>query len=239
MCCYGRGQFSLALLLANMIFMFSEFGLGSAGTRLMAAGRWPRPEILGSHVFATAVRILVSGLIGLAIVVFAHDAIFPGMPVQYLLLGMLQILPLSITGSIFPLLLGLGLAKTYSRILVLSSSLSLLLISAGWVLLGLNVRTALLLQLGASLITAVIIWRKINQAVGGLARPNFHYLAEAYRFGIGMYASSVLSFANTRLIWLLINSFVGVAAVGLFTIAQIATERIYLVADADTPRCHH
>lgn len=228
----GRGQFSLALLLANMIFMFTEFGLGSAGTRLMAAGRWPRPEILGSHAFAIAVRVLVAGLIGLAVVLVAHDSIFPGMPIEYLLLGMLQLLPLTLTGSILPLLLGLGLAKTYNRILVLSSLLALGFIATGWVIIGLNVRTALLLQLIASCITAAIIWRKTSQAVGGLARPNFRYLAEAYRFGMGMYASSVLSFANTRLIWLLINSFVGVAAVGLYTIAQTATERIYLVADA-------
>jgi O-antigen/teichoic acid export membrane protein len=228
----GRGKFSLALLLANMIFMFTEFGLGSAGTRLIATGLWPRPEILGSHVFATAARIFVSGLSGLAIVLFAHDAIFPGMPVEYLLLGMLQILPLSVAGSILPLLLGLGLAKTYNRMLVLSSSLALVSLTAGWVLLGLDVRTALLLQLGASLITSVVIWKKTSQAVGGLARPNLRYLVEAYRFGMGMYASGVLSFANTRLIWLLINSFVGVAAVGLYTIAQTATERIYLIADA-------
>jgi O-antigen/teichoic acid export membrane protein/tRNA A-37 threonylcarbamoyl transferase component Bud32 len=228
----GRGQFSLALLLANMIFMFTEFGLGSAGTRFMAAGRWPRPEILGSHAFAIAVRVLIAGLIGLAVVLLAHDSIFPGVPVEYLMLGILQLLPLTLTGSILPLLLGLGLAKTYNRILVLSSVLALGFIATGWVIIGLNVRTALLLQLVASCITASIIWSKTSQAVGGLARPNVRYLAEAYRFGMGMYASSVLSFANTRLIWLLINSFLGVAAVGLYTIAQVATERIYLVADA-------
>jgi len=229
---HGRGQFSLALLLGNMLFMFTEFGLGSAGTRLMATGRWPRSEIFGSHAFTIAVRALIAGLIGLAVVLLAHEPIFPGMPIGYLLLGILQIFPLMVAGSILPLLLGLGLAKTYNRMLVLSSLLALVSLFIGWVLLGLDVRTALLLQLGASLITSVVIWRKTSQAVGGLARPNFRYLAEAYRFGLGMYASGVLSFANTRLIWLLINSFVGVAAVGLYTIAQTATERIYLVADA-------
>jgi O-antigen/teichoic acid export membrane protein/tRNA A-37 threonylcarbamoyl transferase component Bud32 len=228
----GRGQFSLALLLANMLFMFTEFGLGTAGTRLMATGRWPRPEILASHAFAIAVRALVAGLIGLAVVLLARDVFFPGMPVEYLLLGILQILPLMVAGSVLPLLLGLRLAKTYNRILVLSSLLSFGSLSIGWVLIGLSVRTALLLQLGVSFIIAVVIWKKTSQAVGGLARPNFRYLAEAYRFGIGMYASGVLSFANTRLIWLLINNFAGVAAVGLYTIAQVATERIYLVADA-------
>ena len=228
----GRGQFSLALLLAYTLFMFTEFGLGSAGTRLMATGRWPRPEIFASHVFAIAVRVIVTGLIGLALVLLASDKIFPGVPVEYLLLGLLQILPLMVSGSILPLLLGLGLAKTYNRILVLGSLLAVGSLGIGWGLIGLDVSTALLLQLGAGIIISVVIWRKTSQAAGGLARPNFRYLAEAYRFGMGMYASGVLSFANTRLILLLINSFVGVAGVGLYTIAQAATDRIYMVADA-------
>lgn len=228
----GRGQFSLALLLAYTLFMFTEFGLGSAGTRFMATGRWPRPEIFASHVFAIAVRVIITGLIGLALVLLASDKIFPNVPVEYLLLGLLQILPLMVAGSILPLLLGLGLAKTYNRILVLSSLLAVGSLGIGWGLIGLDVRTVLLLQLGVGIIISVVIWRKTSQAVGGLTRPNFRYLAEAYRFGMGMYASGVLSFANTRLIWLLINSFVGVAGVGLYTIAQTATERIYLVADA-------
>jgi len=228
----GRGQYSLALLLGFTLFMFTEFGLGSAGIRLMATGRWPRQEIFASHCFAIAVRALVSGLIGLALLLLAGEKIFPGVPVGYLLLGLLQILPLMVAGSILPLLLGLGLAKTYNRILVLSSLFSLGSLGIGWMLIGLNVRTALLLQFGAGTIISVVIWRKTSQAAGGLARPNFTYLAEAYRFGMGMYASGVFSFANTRLIWLLINSFVGVAGVGLYTIAQTATDRIYMVADA-------
>jgi O-antigen/teichoic acid export membrane protein/tRNA A-37 threonylcarbamoyl transferase component Bud32 len=228
----GRGQFSLALLLAYTLFMFTEFGLGSAGTRLMATGRWPRPEIFASHVFAITVRVLVTSLIGLALVLLAGDKIFPAVPVEYLLLGLLQILPLMVAGSILPLLLGLGLAKTYNRILVLSSLLAVGSLGIGWGLIGLDVSTALLLQLGAGIIISVVIWRKTSQAAGGLARPNFHYLAEAYCFGLGMYASGVLSFANTRLIWLLINSFVGVAGVGLYTIAQTATDRIYMIPDA-------
>ena len=228
----GRGQFSLALLLASSLYMFTEFGLSTAGTRLIAEGRWPRPVIFGSHAFAISIRVLVTSVIGLVVIRFAHDALFPGVATEYLLLGLLQILPLMFLGSLLPLLLGLGLATTYNHILVLSSSLAFGLLSVGWLLIGLDVRTALLLQLGSAVITAAIIWRKTGQAVGGMARPNFRYLAAAYRFGMGIYTSSVLSFANTRMIWLLINNFVGVAAVGLYTIAQTATERIYLVADA-------
>lgn len=228
----GKGQYSLAMLLANMIFMFTEFGLGNAGVRLMASGRWPKPEILGSHTFAIAVRSILIGLICLLLVLSVHDIIFPGVPIEYLLLGILQIFPLMVAGSMLPLLLGLGLAKTYNRILVLSSSLSLTMLCVGWFFFVLDVRIALLLQLGAGIITSLVIWRETSKATGGLTRPNFRYLIEAYRFGIGMYASGVFSFINTRLIWLLINGFIGVTAVGLYTIAQTATERIYLLSDA-------
>ena len=167
----GRGQFSLALLLASMLFMFTEFGLGSAGTRLIATKRWTNADIFTSHAFAITVRVLVTGLIGLALVLIARDAIFPGVPVEYLLLGLVQILPLSIAGSLLPLLLGLGFAKTYNRILILSSFLAVGSFSIGWVFIGLDVRTALLIQLGASFTTSVVIWRKMHQAAGGLVLP--------------------------------------------------------------------
>lgn len=228
----GRGQFSLALLLVNIVFIFTEFGLGSAGTRLAATGRWPGPTVLGSHAFAIGVRVLVAGCIGFVIIRFAGGSVFPGVPAYYLILGMLQILPFTVAGSILPLLLGLGLAKEYNRLLVTNSLLGFVFLAGGWIFFGLDVRKALLLQLGSSLINALSVWRKTNRAVGGLAWPSLRYLAEAYRFGFGMYISSVLSFANTRIIWLFINNFVGVTGVGLYTVAQTATDRIYLIADA-------
>lgn len=228
----GRGQFSLALLFGNALFMFTEFGLGSAGTRFMAAGNWPRPVIFSSHCIAIAVRLLAAGIAGLGLLLFARVRIFPGVPLEYLLLGFLLILPLMVAGSILPLLLGLGMARTYNRILVFSSFLALVSFGIGWLFLDLDVRLALLLQLGTGVIVSSIILRETSRAAGGLARPDVRYLAEAYRFGIGMYVSGVLSFANMRLIWLLINKFVGVAGVGLYTIAQTATDRVYMVADA-------
>jgi O-antigen/teichoic acid export membrane protein len=228
----GKGQFTLALLLPSMLFIFSEFGLGVAGTRLIASGRWNKSVILGSHALAIVIRAIGAGLIGVTLVLFYGDILFQGVPINILFWGLLLILPRAMAGSILPLLLGIGLAKTYNRILILSTFLSFCTFSIGWVLIGINVQLAILMELGNSFIIAVVIWRKTSQALGGLAMPSFRYLKEAYSFGMGIYSSSVLTFANTRLIWFLVNHFAGVVGVGIYSIAQTASERIYLVADA-------
>ena len=228
----GRGHFSMALLYGYILFMLTEFGLGSSGTRLIAAGHWAKSEILASHAFAIALRCILIGLIGTIIVLFFSEELFPGVPVEYLYLGVLQIPPLMVAGSILPLLLGIGLAKTYNRILIFSSAIGVASLIICWAFFGLSVRSALILNFTVGALTSAIIWFSIRSVIKGSIKPNFRYLAEAYRFGFGLYASSILSFANTRLIWLLINGLIGPVGVGLYSIAQTCTDRIYMIADA-------
>ncbi|MCH7849603.1 MAG: hypothetical protein IIB53_14730 [Planctomycetes bacterium] len=76
----GRGHFALALLLPSMLFMFFNFGIGTAGTRFAAMGRWPVPEILASHALAGTVQVLVTGIIGLSLIAFVGDMLFPNIP---------------------------------------------------------------------------------------------------------------------------------------------------------------
>ncbi len=228
----GRGQFALALLLPSMLATFSDFGIGIAGTRFTAARRWSAPVIFSSQILAGAVRILVAVLFGLGLIVFASDDLFSGVPIEFMVLGLIQIVLLTVAGFVLPLLLGLGKGGTYSRLLVLSSALSLSALGAGWVIAGLDVRLALLLQVAAGLVTSAAIWIKTIQATGGFGRPSMSYLRVACRFGAGVHASSIANFVRTRLILLLINGFTGAVGVGLFTIAQTASERVYLLADA-------
>ena len=228
----GRGHFGLAVFFAAALVTFTDFGIGTAGARFVAGRQWPSPVILGSHLAAGLARILVVGLAGLVAVAFAGPWLFPGVPVEFLALGLLQIIPSTMAVFVLPLVLGAGRARTYSHLLVLSTSLGFAALCLAWWTIGLDVRTALIVQALAGFVTAAAIWRAAASAVGGAGRPQAGYLKAAYAFGIGVYASSVATFANGRLVLLLVNSFAGVAAVGLYTLAQTASERIYLVADA-------
>jgi len=228
----GRGHFALALLLPSMLATFSDLGVGAAGTRFTAARRWPAPVILSSQALAGAIRMLVAVLFGLGLIIFASDTLFPGVPREFMLLGLIQIVLLIVASYVLPLLLGLGKGPTYSGLLVLSSALSLGALSVGWVIAGLDVRLALLLQVSTGFLMAAVIWRTTCRATGGLGRPSVSYLQAAYRFGAGVHISSIANFAGTRLILLLVNGFTGAVGVGLFTIAQTASDRVYLLADA-------
>lgn len=228
----GRGHFGLAVFFAAALVTFTDFGIGTAGARFVAGRQWPPPVILGSHLAAGFVRVLVVGLAGLLAGAFAGHWLFPGVPFEFLALGLLQIIPSTMAVFVLPLVLGAGRARTYSHLLVLSSLLGFAALCLAWGTIGLDVRTALIVQALSGFVTASVIWRAAARAVGGTARPEVGYLKAAYAFGIGVYASSVATFANGRLVLLLVNSLVGVAAVGLYTLAQTASERIYLVADA-------
>lgn len=228
----GRGHFGLALLFASALVTFTDFGVGWAGVRYAASRAWPAPAILASHALAGAVRVLITGVVGLVLIAVARDTLFPGVPAEFLVLGLLLLIPATVMMSVLPLLLGLGRATTYSRLLVLSSSLAFGALGVAWLLFGLDVRTALIVEAVVGAVISVAIWSRASRAAGGLGRPSGPYLRTAYRFGIGVYASTVATFANNRLVVLLINGYIGVAAVGLYTLAQTAADRIWLLADA-------
>lgn len=227
----GRGNFGLALLFASALVTFTDFGIGWAGVRYAASRAWPAPAIFASHALAGAVRVLITGVVGLVLIAVARDMLFPGVPAEFLVLGLLMLIPTTVAMSVLPLLLGLGRAATYSSLLLLSSSLAFGALGVAWLLLGLDVRTALIVEAAAGTVTSVAIWSRVSRAAGGLGRPSGPYLRAAYRFGIGVYTSSVGTFVNTRLVLLLVNGYIGAAGVGLYTLAQTAADRIYMLAD--------
>ena len=228
----GRGYLALALLFVSILCTFTEFGLGNAGTHFIATGKWTRQEILASHAFSVIVRCIVIGCIGIVAVFFFSEKIIPGVPVEYLYISIIQAPALLIASSILPLLLGIGLAKSYNRIQILSSVIGVGSLIIWWLIFNLDVKMALLINLLVGFFIATITWVYTKNVIGGLAKINFGYLAKAYRYGFGLYASNLISFANNRVIWLLINGITGAVGVGLYSIAQSSTERIYLVADA-------
>ncbi len=228
----GRGHFALAVLLPSMLCTFTDFGLGTSGPRFVAGRRWPVSEILGSHLIAGAMRIVLMACVGLFLILFLREQLFAGVPVELLVLGLGYLVPLTVSAFVLTLLLGLHAAGIYSRLLLLNTAASFAVLTCAWFIFGLTVWTALVLELVAGFGAAALIMYVVVRKSGGVARPNSQYLTEAYKFGLGVYASNVTLFLNGRLVWLLINAHLGPVGVGLYTVAQAASERIYLLADA-------
>lgn len=228
----GRGYFAMAMLLPSMLITFSDFGLGQASIKFVASKKWVASTVFVTNSIVVGIRLIVIGIVGAIVIHSYSGSLFPGIPKQYLYLGLLQTVGLVIQGMIFPMFLGLGQGIKYSLILVASSALSLSVLAGGWFTVGLTVNLALALQIGSSLITAIYIYISVLQHVGEIGSGSKQYIKEAFQFGSGIYLSIVSTFANEKMIFLILNFFGGVTFVSLYTIAQALTERIYLLSDA-------
>lgn len=228
----GRGQFTVALLLGSTLATFTDFGLGVAASRFSASKEWPARDIFASNIYAWIVQAIATFLIGLALVLTAKKWLFPGVGVDLLILGLLHVVPLAGASLVLPILVGLKQSAAYSKLLLISSVLPFTAILTGWMFFGLTVASALSLQLVSTGVASWLIYRKVIKAVEGMGEPTAKYLSTGLRFGVGLYISNIANFARTRLVLLMINGLLGPVAVGLYTIAQTASDRLYLLADA-------
>lgn len=227
-----RGFFVMAMLLPNILITFTDFGIGAAGTKFIASKKWDPSVVYSTHASIIVIRLMLIALTLFIITSFFSQTFFPGIPQRYLYLGSLLSISLAIQGLIFPILLGLGLGVKFSLILVSSALLSLAALTAGWLFVGLNVQLALILQISSSTIISIYILWTVFKEIGNIGTFSFTYLKEAFSFGSGIFVSIISTFANEKMILLILNYFGGVIYVSLYTISQALTERIYLLADS-------
>ncbi|MGD0265458.1 MAG: polysaccharide biosynthesis C-terminal domain-containing protein [Candidatus Methylomirabilota bacterium] len=87
----------------------------------------------------------------------------------------------------------------------------------------------------------IIQWVLTARAVGGLVHLLPRYIPElfrrALRFGLGLHLGLVMVFLQLRLDVFLIERFSGLAAVGIYTLAVMVAESIWMVTDAVAVAC--
>ena len=228
----GRGYFVMAMLLPAMLVTFSDFGFGQAATKFTASKKWLVSTVFFSQTIIAIIRVVLLVVLGVLIVYFYGSSIFPSIPNEYLYISLAQTLGIVIQGMVLPIFLGVGKGLKYSLILVISALFSLFIFATAWLIVGLDVKLALYLQAISTLLIALYIYASVFKLVDEGGVFNLEYVKDAFRFGSGIYFSTVSNFSNDKLILLIVDFFGGVAAVGLYTIAQALTERLYLIADA-------
>ena len=227
-----RGYFVMSMLLPSVLITFSDFGIGAASTKFVAAKRSLAPTVFVTVNVVNCMRLLLIGTLGIPIIHFYGDIFFTGIPKQFLYLGLVLAVSTAIQGWIFPIFLGLGKGIKYGLILLSSSAFSCFVLTTAWLTVGLTVNLTLVLTIASNLIIAVYIYFSVRSHIGEIGKFSKQYFKKAFRFGSGVYVSIVSNFANEKMVLLILNFFGGVVYVSLYTIAQALTERIHLVSDA-------
>lgn len=229
----GRGLYELAHLLPVVIATLFNFGLMLATVYYTAHGDYDVPTIAATNV-TLALLLSAAGLaLGALLLVFAGDALFPGVPPALLWLGLL-LLPLLYLGqALLPIFQGRQDFRAFNLVQLVPGAVGLaLLLAFVWGLNGGVAGMLLAVTLGnlAGLLVSLGLLRPHAGPLRRLLalRLNRSYAWQALTYGLKIQFSVIVVFLLLRVdVWLLNLIGGGAPSVGLYGIAVALGERVW------------
>ena len=227
----GQGIYSLAILLPTLLLIFTGFGINVASVFYIGKRKYSPKEVFGQNIIFTFLISIFAILIGLIIIFFFSDKLFPGVEKEYLFLA-LSLIPFALFFDLASsILLGLQKIKKYNIISFLQSLLFLVLV--GILLLGFRfwITAAISAQVFSYVLTGIILFFITKKETGGLLlKFNKQYFQNALSYGFKVYLGGIFSFLHYRMDLFLINFFINPIAVGFYYVAVKLAEGIWLLS---------
>jgi O-antigen/teichoic acid export membrane protein len=229
----GRGIYALSTLLPSLIVTFGNLGIGPATVYYVARGEFRRQEILGNNVLLSLGIGGLGVLVGVFVVLFFHETVFPGVSSDYLLLA-LALVPVEFFFSyVNNMLLGAQRIEEFNYVQIAQSGLFLGAIALALLGLKAGVTGAILAGLFTRVIVNAIVFRFALRIAGGIdLKPNTFYMKRVTTYGIQAHLPNILGFLNYRADMFLVNWFLGPAAVGLYSVGVGLVEKLWMVSFA-------
>lgn len=229
----GKGVYTMATLLPALIVTFANLGIGPATVYHVAQGCYSRQVILGNNIVFALVIGAVGVLIGLIMVLFFDQSIFPGVAQGYLFLA-LAIIPGNLLFAYLQnILLGAQRFKKYNLVAVLHALLLLAFIVIALWTLKIGVMGALAAGVLAWVLVDMILFLWVGKVVGGISlKFDPTYLKKASSYGLQAHLGNILGFLNYRVDMFLVNGFLNPAAVGFYSVGVGLVEKLWLVSQA-------
>lgn len=223
----GRGELAVATTLAALAVQFSNFGLHTSNTFVVAR----RPELLGA---VTGNALAASATLGtlMALALWAIASLLPRLaPVDGRLLALCLLwVPLGLAYLLVQnLLIAIQEVRTSNRVEILQRvvaiALVVLVISLGWAT-SVSVFATSLIALLASLAALLV---RLGRRLGTLPRPDAGLLRENLGYGLKSYFTSLCAYLMLRIDLLMVQYLRGPAEVGYYSVAVSMADLVYMI----------
>ncbi|MFX0204602.1 MAG: flippase [Candidatus Hodarchaeota archaeon] len=232
----GLGIYTLVILLPALIITFTNLGISRTVVYLIGKQRYSLREVVQTVINFTFLLSIGSILIALFIVTFLSDSIFPMVPRNLLLFGIIAIpASLFLSQCLLALLLSFQLFKEYNLADLINSAAFLISCIIILCLLKLGTIGAILSYLVALYLTTILVWRWVVKEVPckyALLKMNKPVLRELLNFGIKVNLNTSLSFLHLRIDMLMLNYFLQPLTVGYYAIAVSLGEKLWLLSSS-------
>ena len=216
----GKGEYTLAMLLATTLVYNCCFGLVAATAWQAGRKAYPTRLVLGHALLYALVLGALTTVVGLAITGWLAGTLVPGVSVMLLLLGLLTAVPQFLLGFLANALLGLQRVIHYNLCHLVRSFSLLVLVVALFLLLGRGAHSALLAELASFCIAVAVALFLAYRRVGGISWGlDLSYVKGSLRYGLPLYLGSVLVFWHRRAAMFLVAGFLDPAMLGLYTVS--------------------
>jgi len=227
----GKGIYSLAILFPTLLISLINVGIGPASVFYIGRKKYSSKEVFGVNIIYSILISIFGILVGLVVIFFFSNKIFPGVAKEYLLLALLLIpfqVFLTFTVNI---LLGLQKIRKYSFIQLIQTLIFLVCVAI--LLLGfrLGIKAAIIAQILSLIIACIILFFQTRQETKGLVLSlNKNLLKDFFSYGIKVYFGNILSFLHYRIDMFMLNIFLNSIAVGFYSVAVVLSEKIWLIS---------
>jgi O-antigen/teichoic acid export membrane protein len=228
----GKGTVALAVLVPTFASQFLRFGVDVANVYFLGSKKHALQAILGNSLMVVVATNLVAVPLYIIFIPLISDTIAAGVKPSLLLLAGL-LLPLNLlVGHLSPIFLGLQRVKKYNFIALWGKVTALFFIVVLVAVLSLGVVGAIWATILASLLVVSWALKELSKDVSVKPTLNPGLLKECISLGFRAYLGNVVQFFNYRLDIFVVNYFVGVANVGLYSTAVTGAELLWYIPQA-------
>ncbi len=228
----GKGTFALAVLVPTFASQFLRFGVDIANVYFLGSRKHTLQAILGNSLMVVTATNLVTVPLYIICIPLISNTIAAGVKPSLLLLTSL-LLPLNLlSGYLSPIFLGLQRVKKYNFITLWGKVTALFFIVVLVVAVHLGVVGAICASILALVLVVSWALRELSKDVSVRPILNPGLLKESVSLGFRAYLGNVVQFFNYRLDMFMVNYFVGVANVGLYSIAVTGAELLWYIPQA-------
>lgn len=223
----GRGIYAVAVAVATVAVQFGNFGMQASSCFQVAKQPELLPRLLGN---AGVIAAVCGG--GAALVTCAALIAYPRvahLPQTELLLALVWI-PIGIAYLLLQnLLLGIHEIGAYNRI-EFGSKLFGVICLVGLIGLGLvSVPSFVAASLAVFAVGLVSAFHRLNSIANERLRPSLTLIKSGYRIGLRAYGVMFLSFLVLRIDLLMVNSLLGAAQAGYYSIAATMADYVAML----------
>jgi len=229
----GKGIYSLAILLPVFLISFGNVGIGQASVFYVGKRIHLPKEIFGNNIILSFLLGIFSFFIGLIIILFFSDYLFPEIAKTYLFLA-LFLIPLQFFLSFINyLLLGMQRIKEYNFINIFQPFIFLVLLLIFLLTLKLGVEEVIVANILSCFATIIVLFYLAKRIIGVFHLCfNKSYIKDAFGYGFKLYLGNIIQFLHYRIDIFLVNIFLNPLAVGFYSIAVVLVEKIWLISQS-------